>query len=186
MSAVIAEVHMEEGVAQLEPRIAKIESDVGYISSRVANIEIDLRDMRKSMDQRFDATFGEFKQIRAEINTEFKSVRAEMAAESKSVRADMAAEFKSVRADMAAEFNSFRADMATEFKAVRTGSKEESMAIRAEAKKESSELHGKIEQLWRRISSLQLMIMLLGIEVLLVTKGSQVYQLIFQWLPHFK
>ena len=166
---------MEEGVAQLEPRIAKIESDVGYISSRVANIEVDLRDMRKSMDQRFDATAGEFKQIRAEMNTEFKSVRTEMVAEFKSVRTEMAAEFKSVRTEMAAGFGDVHAE-----------SKKESRAIRAEAKEESRQVHGKLDQLCHRISSLQLMIMLIGIEVLLVTKGSQLYQLIFQWLSHFK
>ena len=120
MSAAIAEAYMGDGVAQLESRVAKVEAGVEYIGSRVSNIEIDLRDMRKSMDQRFDGVSAEFKAIRAEMREEFR-------------------------------------------------------ALRAEFKQESD-----------RVTRLQLITVIMGIEVLLVTRGSQMFQAFWEWLSRFK
>ena len=144
---------MAEGVAQLEPRVAKIEADVAYISSRVANVEIDLRDLRKSMDARFDAT----------------------SAELRTIRADMSSEFKSIRADMSSEFKALREDMTGEFRTIRT-----------EMKEDSKDNRTRLDRLGERVWSLQIMVVILGIAVVLVTKGSQSLQAIWQWLSHVK
>ncbi|HEX4266303.1 MAG TPA: hypothetical protein VHY36_00335 [Steroidobacteraceae bacterium] len=43
---------MDEDVTGLEPRVARIEGEVVQINSRLADVEVDLRDLRKSMDQK--------------------------------------------------------------------------------------------------------------------------------------
>jgi hypothetical protein len=153
MSAVVAEDHMGDSVAQLEPRVAKVEAGVEYIVSRVSNIEIDLRDMRKSMDQRFQGVGAEFNAVRAEMREEFETVRAEMRGEFKTFRAEMREEFTAARAETSAGFRALRADF----------------------KQESD-----------RVTRLQLITVIMGIEVLLVTKGSQMFQALWAWLSHFR
>jgi hypothetical protein len=46
------EFSMDEDVTGLEPRVARIEGEVVQINSRLADVEVDLRDLRKSMDQK--------------------------------------------------------------------------------------------------------------------------------------
>lgn len=162
-------VVVEEDMARLEPRVAKLEADVAYIGSRVSNIEIDLREMRKSTEDGFDATKAEFKEIRAEMSAEFKGLRAEMSAEFKAVRAEMCAEFKAVRGEISAGFDK----LGEEFRAGRTEAKEGLNGVRV-----------KLDRLWDRVTTLQLMVVILTIGGVLVTKGSQVYQTIWQWLTH--
>jgi hypothetical protein len=54
------ELPMEDNVAQLEPRVARIEADVSQLNARVANVEVDLRDFRKSMDHKFEVMDARF------------------------------------------------------------------------------------------------------------------------------
>ena len=51
---------VEDGVARLESRVARIESDVSHMQKSLANVETDLRDLRKSMDQRFETMDARF------------------------------------------------------------------------------------------------------------------------------
>jgi len=162
-------VVMEEDVARLEPRVARLEADVANIGSRVSNIEIDLRDMRKSMEHGFDATKAEFKGIRAEMGAEFKAVRAEMSVE-----------FKSVRAEIGAELKAFRGEVGSGFEKLR----EEISAGRAVTKEEFNKVSTKIDHLSDRITILQLVVVTLTIGGVLVAKGSQVLQTALQWLSH--
>jgi hypothetical protein len=137
MSAAVAEDYMEEGAGALDLRVTKIESDLAHVSSSVANIEIDLRDMRKSMDQRFEAANGEFKAVRAEMSVEFRAVRTKMSTEFKAVRAEMSAGFESVRAEMAAG----RAEISAEFNAVREEMKADRAVMSAEFKAVREEMN---------------------------------------------
>jgi hypothetical protein len=54
MLALREEHPMEDDVARLEPRVARIEADVSQLNARVGNIEVDLRDLRTSMDHRLE------------------------------------------------------------------------------------------------------------------------------------
>lgn len=38
----------------LESRVARIEADVSQINTRLGNVEVDLRDLRTSMDHKFE------------------------------------------------------------------------------------------------------------------------------------
>ena len=178
MSAAREVFEMEESAAQLGPRVAKVEAEVTYISSRVTNIEIDLRDMRKSMDQKFDATSGEFKTLRAEMKVESNALRDEMRA----FRTEMSADFKAFRSEMSAEFKAFRSEMSAEFK-----------AVRAEAKEESTQIRGRLDRLWDRVdrltdkvTHLQIAFLVMAAVVLFLTKGAQSLQVFLQWLSHFR
>jgi hypothetical protein len=171
MSAAVAEDDMEESAGGLDLRVAKIESDVAHISSSVANTEIDLRDMRKSMDQRFEATHCEFKAVRAEMSAEFKAVRAEMSAGFGALRAEMSAGFEALRAEMSAMRSDFSAGL---------------QMARAEAKEESKEIRGRLDRLWDRVSHLQIVVVIIAMEVLLVTRGSQTYRAVLEWLSHLR
>jgi len=155
---------MGDSVAQLESRVAKVEAGVEYIVSRVSSIEIDLRDMRKSMDQRFEGIGAEFKAVRAEMRDEFKTFRAEIREEFRAARAETSDEFKTFRAEIREEFRAARAETSAEFR-----------ALRADFKQESD-----------RVTRLQLITVIMGIEVLLVTKGSQMFQTLWAWLSHFR
>ena len=167
MSAAREVFEMEESAAQLGPRVAKVEAEVTYISSRVTNIEIDLRDMRKSMDQKFDATSGEFKTLRAEMKVESNALRDEM---------------RAFRTEMSADFKAFRSEMSAEFK-----------AVRAEAKEESTQIRGRLDRLWDRVdrltdkvTHLQIAFLVMAAVVLFLTKGAQSLQVFLQWLSHFR
>lgn len=60
MLALREELPMEDDIARLEPRVARIEADVSQLNARVANVEVDLRDFRKSMDHRLEVMDGKF------------------------------------------------------------------------------------------------------------------------------
>jgi hypothetical protein len=51
MSAIREEVYMEDGVLRLEPRVARIESDVGSLKETVTRLD-------KKFDERFDKLDG--------------------------------------------------------------------------------------------------------------------------------
>jgi outer membrane murein-binding lipoprotein Lpp len=156
MSAAIAEDDMGESAGGLDLRVAKIESDVTHVRSSVANIEIDLRDMRKSIDHRFEATNGEFKAVRAEMSTGFQAVHAGI---------------EGIRAEMRAMRGDFSAGLQN---------------ARAEATAESTEIRGRLDRLWDRVSGLQIMVISLATGVILVTQGSQAYRAALEWLSHLR
>ncbi len=91
---------VDHGDSRLESRVARIEADVANVRERISIVEVDLRDLRKSVDGLRDSTTAEFRSVRAEMASEFKAVRAEMAGEFKAIRTEMASEFGSVRSEM--------------------------------------------------------------------------------------
>lgn len=42
----------------MEPRIAKLESDVGHVRENIADIKVDMRSIRDKMDTHFYITWG--------------------------------------------------------------------------------------------------------------------------------
>ena len=46
---------MEESLGSLDRRVAVLEANTGSMKESIGRIEVDLRDMRKSVDQRFEA-----------------------------------------------------------------------------------------------------------------------------------
>jgi chromosome segregation ATPase len=54
MNALREELPMEDNFMLLEPRVARIEGEVAQLNSRLAGVEVDLRDFRKSADQKLD------------------------------------------------------------------------------------------------------------------------------------
>lgn len=51
---------VEDDIARLEPRVARIEADVSQLNARVANVEVDLRDLRASMDHKLEVIDAKF------------------------------------------------------------------------------------------------------------------------------
>ena len=45
---------MEESVVRLESRVARLEANVDHMSSDISAIKAEQRDLRKSMDSKFD------------------------------------------------------------------------------------------------------------------------------------
>lgn len=54
MRALRAESSAEGGVMRLQSRVARIEGEVTYLNWHLASVETDLRDLRRSVDQRLD------------------------------------------------------------------------------------------------------------------------------------
>lgn len=57
MHALREEFPVEDDVTRLEPRVARIEGELTHLAqlnSRLAGVEVDLRDLRKSVDQSLD------------------------------------------------------------------------------------------------------------------------------------
>jgi tetrahydromethanopterin S-methyltransferase subunit B len=52
---------VEEGLASLDRRVAMLEVNTGNIKENLGKLEIDVRDMRKSMDPRFDSLHQELR-----------------------------------------------------------------------------------------------------------------------------
>lgn len=67
---------MEDNVVQLEPRVARIEGEVTQLNSRLAGVEVDLRDFRKSMDQKLDTLDARFVQLDAKWDARFEKLDA--------------------------------------------------------------------------------------------------------------
>ena len=49
MHALREEFPVEEDLRQLEPRVARIEGEVTNLNSRLAGVEVDVRELRKSI-----------------------------------------------------------------------------------------------------------------------------------------
>lgn len=76
MHALMEEFPVEDAVMRLEPRVARIEADVGQLNSRHAVVEIDLRDLRKSMDQKLDEADARFDRSEARLDAAFAKLEA--------------------------------------------------------------------------------------------------------------
>src|SRR6185437_6766626 len=80
MSALREELPMEDDIARLEPRVARIEADVSQLNGRVANVEVDLRDLRTSMDHKLEVMDAKFDHrlevLRATMAEGFKAIDA--------------------------------------------------------------------------------------------------------------
>lgn len=76
MHALREEFPVEDAVMQLEPRVARIEGEVIQLNSRLAGVEVDLRDLRKSMDQKLDRPDVRFEQLDAKWDARLEKVVA--------------------------------------------------------------------------------------------------------------
>lgn len=54
MHALREELPVEDDLTRLEPRVARIEGEFIQLNSRLAGVEVDLRDFRKSVDSKLD------------------------------------------------------------------------------------------------------------------------------------
>lgn len=68
VSAVMAEVCMEEGVVGLEPRVARIESDVINIKETVSRLDKRVDRLEDKIDERFDRVDERFDRIDGKVN----------------------------------------------------------------------------------------------------------------------
>ncbi len=66
---------MEDDVARLEPRVARIEADVSQLNARVANVEVDLREFRKLTDRRLEVMDGKLDRLDANLESGFDTLR---------------------------------------------------------------------------------------------------------------
>jgi len=71
MHALREESPVEDDFMRLEPRIARIEGEVTQLNSRAGRVELDLREMRTSMDQKLD-------KLDAKVDTLFEKLDAKM------------------------------------------------------------------------------------------------------------
>jgi hypothetical protein len=69
---------MEESVERLEPRVARLESDVAHILSSSEDIKIELRELRKSTDAKFDVVHGKLDAFRAEFTGKTDGVHKDL------------------------------------------------------------------------------------------------------------
>ncbi|HEV7135809.1 MAG TPA: hypothetical protein VGN43_04190 [Steroidobacteraceae bacterium] len=73
MHALLEEFPVDNDVMRLEPRIARIEGEITQLNSRVGGVELDLRELRKSTDQKLDT-------LDTKIETAFKMLDAKIGA----------------------------------------------------------------------------------------------------------
>lgn len=74
MSALIAEVHVEDGVVRLEPRVARIESDVANLKETVKKLDAKLERLDEKFDEKFERLDGKINHLGARMacmETEF-------------------------------------------------------------------------------------------------------------------
>lgn len=76
MNASREDFRMADDVMLLEPRVAKIEGEVIKLNSRLAGVEVDLRDLRKSMDQKLDKLDARFERRDANLATALEKLDA--------------------------------------------------------------------------------------------------------------
>ena len=63
MSAVMAEVYMEEGEVRLEPRVARIESDVANLKETVGRLDKKVDRLDEKIDEKFEKIDERFKKL---------------------------------------------------------------------------------------------------------------------------
>jgi len=68
MRAMREEFPVEDIFMRLEPRFVRIEGEVTQVNSRFAVFEVDLRDLRKSLDQKFDKLDAKFDKLDARFD----------------------------------------------------------------------------------------------------------------------
>ena len=71
MHALAEEFPVEDDIARLEPRIAMIEGEFTQLNARLSGVEVDLRDLRKPMDQKLDALNGGIIRLDAKLEARF-------------------------------------------------------------------------------------------------------------------
>lgn len=63
MSALLAEVHVEEGTVRLEPRVARIESDVASLKETVEKLDAKVERLDRKLDARFEKLDERFERV---------------------------------------------------------------------------------------------------------------------------
>ena len=81
MSAILAEVHVEEGVARLEPRVARIESDVeslkkavDKLDAKVDRVDAKVDRLDAKFDEKFEKVDQKFEKLDGKINGKFETL----------------------------------------------------------------------------------------------------------------
>ena len=99
----------------LDSRVARLESDVSFIRSDVADIKVGLNQARDKMDDGFKEVRGEISDLRKETHAELISVRDEIADLRKETHAELITvrgEIAGLRKETHAELVSVRGDIA--------------------------------------------------------------------------
>jgi hypothetical protein len=74
MLALEKEPKMEDSVVRLEPRVARLEAHVDHMSADISEIKVEQRDLRKSMDSKFDAVNARIDKLTETMNQNFASM----------------------------------------------------------------------------------------------------------------
>lgn len=103
----------------LETRVAQLERDTAHMRADIADITIDLRQMRGKLTEPHTEVNGEFRVIRAAISDlgsktqeEFNAIRKEMQDECKALRTEIHENSAALRTAMHDGFSAVRADVA--------------------------------------------------------------------------
>jgi len=72
MHALREDFPVEDDVMQLEPRVARIEGEVSQSNCRLAGVEVDIRELRKSMDQKLDKLDDRMRNLDAKLDARFE------------------------------------------------------------------------------------------------------------------
>lgn len=96
----------------LDSRVARLESDVSFIRTDVADIKAGLVQMRDRMDDGFKEVRGEIAGLRSEMHAEITGLRSETHAGFGAVRA----EITGLRSEMRAEITGLRAQSERQFR----------------------------------------------------------------------
>ena len=71
MLALEKEPKMEDSVVRLEPRVARLEANVDHMRSDISEMKVEQRDLRKSMDSKFDAVNARIDKLTETMHQDF-------------------------------------------------------------------------------------------------------------------
>jgi predicted nucleic acid-binding Zn-ribbon protein len=69
---------VEDEIMRLEPRIARIEGQADHFNSRLRNAEVDLRDLRQSMDRELGKLDARIDKVDAKLEAKFEKLIAKL------------------------------------------------------------------------------------------------------------
>ena len=103
----------------LDARVARLESDVSFIRTDVADIKAGLNQMRDKMDDGFKEVRSQIAALRKETHAEFGSVRGEIADPRKEMQNDsntVRGEIAGLRGEMNSGFKAMRGEVTRHFR----------------------------------------------------------------------
>lgn len=102
----------------MESRIAKLESDVGYIKDQITDMKLDIRGIRGELKAANDSIVslqkemsGSVASLRAEVNGSIASLRAEVSGSIASLRAEVSDSIASLRKEVNGSISSLQREV---------------------------------------------------------------------------